>query len=77
MKKAWTVLIISSLTDFVINAGTGLGTAMVATGKAEIPSNAVLLLCLMGGLVQAARTIQQALKSTPETSAALSGEKIP
>lgn len=48
--------------------------AMVATGAATIPSRAVLLLSLLGGLVSMSRTIQQALKSTPETSAALKGD---
>lgn len=46
---------------------------MVAMGTTEIPGKAVLLLALIGGTTAAARTVQQALKATPETSAALTG----
>lgn len=74
MKVAWVVLIISAMTDFVINAGTALSSAMVATGMAEIPNRAVIMLAIVGGCIQAARTIQQALKATPETTKALKGE---
>lgn len=74
MKTAWTVLIISALTDMIINIGTSLAAAMVATGSATMPSDAVILLSVIGGLVAAARTIQQALKATPETQAALRGD---
>lgn len=73
MKVAWAILIISALTDFIINAGGALVAAMVATGSAVMPSNAVLLLALISGVVSASRTIQQALKASPETSAALKG----
>lgn len=73
MKTAWTVLIISAFTDFIITAGTALMTAMVSMGTTEMPSSPVILITVVGGVVQAARTIQQALKSTPETSAALKG----
>lgn len=75
MKTAWVVLLISALTDCVINFGTALGSAMVATGSTQLPNKAVLLLCSLGGVVAAARTVQQALKSTPETSAALKGDQ--
>lgn len=75
MKIAWLVLIISAFTDLVITGGTALGTAMVATGTAQIPSTPVILLAFLGGLVSAARTVQQALKATPETQAALRGEE--
>lgn len=74
MKIAWTVLLISSMTDFVITLGTGLTTAMLATGAAAMPTKAVWLVCVLAGSVQAARTIQQALKATPETAAALKGD---
>jgi hypothetical protein len=62
------------LTDFVINAGTSLMAAMVATGSAALPSKAVMILAVIGGSVQMSRTVQQALKSTPQTIAALKGE---
>lgn len=74
MKSAWIILIISAFTDFIINAGTSLMAAMVATGSASIPSRAVLLLAILGGVVSMSRTIQQALKATPETAAALKGD---
>lgn len=73
MKIAWLILIISAFTDFVITAATALASAMVATGSAEFPNSAVVLLAVLGGLVSGARTIQQALKVTPEQSAALRG----
>lgn len=75
MKIAWVVLLISALTDFIINAGTALGSAMVATGSAAFPSQAVVLLAFLGGLVAASRTIQQALRSTPETASVLKGDQ--
>ena len=74
MKVAWLILIISAATDFIITASTALTSAMVAMGTAEMPSRAVLLLAFLGGLVSASRTIQQALKATPETAAALKGQ---
>lgn len=73
MKVAWLVLIISAFTDFIITAGTALTTAMVAAGSAQLPTPAIILLAIIGGLVSGARTIQQALKATPEQSAALRG----
>jgi len=74
VKIAWLVLVISAMTDFVITAATALTSAMVAMGNAEMPSRAVILLALLGGLVAFSRTVQQALKATPETSAALKGD---
>jgi len=74
VKIAWIVLLISALTDFVINTGTALSAAMMATGTAAIPNQDVILLAIVGGCIQAARTIQQALKTTPDTVRALKGE---
>lgn len=73
MKIAWTVLCISAITDFLITAATAITSAMVAMGDAQLPGQAVLVLAFLGGLVSAARTIQGALKTTPETTAALKG----
>ena len=73
MKTAWAVLIISALTDFVISTGTALSAAMVATGEARLPADAVIVLSLVGGVVAAARTIQQALKATPQSVNELKG----
>lgn len=74
MKTAWTILLISAFTDFVITVGTALTSAMVATGSPQMPSDAVLALAFIGGATAAARTIQQALKATAETAAALTGK---
>ncbi len=63
MKAAWIILLISAVTDFVINTGSSLMAAMVATGSAVMPMKAVVVLAVVGGLVQMSRTIQQALKS--------------
>jgi hypothetical protein len=73
VKIAWLILSISAFTDFVITAATALTTAMVATGSAQLPNSAIVILAVLGGLVSGARTIQQALKATPEQSAALRG----
>lgn len=73
---AWTVLIISAVTDFIITTATALGTAMMATGAAAIPNDAVIVVALLGGLASGARTIQQKLnstQSTPEATRALKG----
>ena len=74
MRTEWAILIISALTDLIISTGTALSAAMVATGEARLPNDAVIILSLVGGLVAAARTIQQALKATPETIAKLKGK---
>jgi hypothetical protein len=73
MKVAWLVLLISAFTDFVITAGSGLTAAMVAKGEPAMPSEAVWLITAVAGIVSAARTIQQALKATPETIQSLKG----
>lgn len=73
MKTAWSVLLVSALTDFLILTGTSLSAAMVATGTAAMPNKAVVMLSLIGGVMAFSRTIQQALKTTPETHAALTG----
>jgi len=73
MKIAWLVLIISALTDFIITAATAVTSAMVGSGSTDFPNKAVLLLAVLGGLVSGARTIQQALKTTPEQTEALKG----
>jgi hypothetical protein len=77
MKIAWLILFISAGTDFVIAAGGCLTTAIVAHGGAEMPSMAVIILCLSTGLVSGARTVGQALKSSDETSTALRGDAVP
>lgn len=76
MKLAWIVLLISAFTDFIITVATGLTAAMVESASGQLPTYPTLLLAVLGGLVAAARTIQQALKATPTISAALKGELV-
>lgn len=73
MNIAWTIVLISALTDFIITAGTALTTAMVAAGDAELPSMAVLIVSGLGGLIAFARTVQQALKAGSEVKAIVTG----
>jgi hypothetical protein len=61
-KMAWVVLGISAITDGVITGGTALMSAMVAGGNTGMPTKAVIVLACVGAMVQAARTVQQALK---------------
>lgn len=74
MKTSWAILIISALTDCLIVVVNGLTSAMMATGVAAIPNRAVIMVNVLLGLAALARTIQQALKATPDTSAALRGQ---
>lgn len=74
MRFAWYVLLVSAATDFIINAGTGIVSAMMATGSAAMPNKAVWILCFITGLISASRTIQQALHVTPEIAASLKGD---
>jgi len=77
MKTAWTILLITALTDFIINAGTALTAAMMAADKAQIPNWPVLIIALIGGMVAAARRVQQALKASVETTALLTNTPAP
>lgn len=63
MKTAWVILIVSALTDAIVTFATALNAAMMASGVAELPSDAVLMLTGVGSLVAFARTIQQGLKA--------------
>ena len=74
MKFAWIVLIISGLTDALIVIVNGLTSAMVSTSAVAMPSRPVILINILFGVAALARTVQQALKATPETSAALKGD---
>lgn len=75
MKIAWAILLISAGTDFIITAATAVTAAMVESASGQLPGYPTLLLGVLGGLVAAARTVQQALKATPDTTAALKGEQ--
>lgn len=74
MRYAWIILLISALTDFGINAIPVIMAAMMATGSATVPSKAIIILAVLTGSLAGLRTIQQALKATPETAAALKGD---
>lgn len=76
MKSAWLVLIITAVTDFGNTAATGLIAAMMATGTAELPTRAAIIVICLGGVVAAGRTIQQALKATPANTAELKGQAV-
>jgi len=69
VKIAWLILLVSALTDFAITAGGSITSAMLATGSAEIPSKGVILIALVAGIMSAARTIQQALKTNIDPGA--------
>jgi len=77
MKTAWIILLVSALTDFFITAATGVATGMAMGAKVGFPTPPVLVLAIIGGGIQAARTIQQALKSTPGFVAELKGQDAP
>lgn len=62
--KPWFIVLVSSLTDFMVAATTGLTTAMTASGSGDMPSKGTLLLCGLGGLLAAARSVQNSLKTT-------------
>ncbi len=73
IKIAWFNLLVSAFTDFGITVATSLVTVMVAMGDAQLPSKAAIVVALLGAFASALRTVQQALKSTPEVTAALKG----
>lgn len=70
-------MIISAFTDAIITAGTSLTAAMMASGAAQMPNDAALVLVLVGSLVTFSRTIQQGIKATPQNTAELKGEEFP
>ncbi len=71
----WTILAVSALTDGVITGGTAIMTAMVGAGSTAMPGKAVILLAVIGGVVAAARTVQQALKASMGAPIAQGGGK--
>ena len=68
MKIAWTILLISALTDFVIAAGGAYTSAIVAFPMQKFDAEQIILFSVLG-LIAASRTIQQGLKTTPEGAA--------
>ncbi len=73
MKSEWFILIMSALTDAAISAASAIIAVMTATGSPQMPSAESLVIIGLGALVAMGRTIQQALKSTAATTAALRG----
>lgn len=69
MKIEWYKLLVSAFTDFVIVSGT----AYIALPSDVMLGNRQIMVMLIGGFVAASRTIQQALKNTPESTAILRG----
>ena len=61
MKLAWTILLISALTDGMIAYGNAILAASTQNGGP--PSRAALLVASVGAVLALARTIQQALKA--------------
>jgi hypothetical protein len=55
----WARLAISAVSDFVITAGTAYTT--VATTGTALPTTTQIVVCVVGGLVQASRGIQKSL----------------
>jgi len=68
MKIAWTILLVSALTDFMIAGGGAYTSAIVAFPDQKFNKEQVILFLVLG-LIAASRTIQQGLKTTPEGSA--------
>lgn len=64
-KTCWIVLIISALTDAIINGAGALTAAMVSGEMVQMPSKAVWLIAGSTASVAFARTIQQALRKEP------------
>ena len=77
MKVEWAILLITALTDFMLTFLTGLGTAMATSHTVGLPDASTILVAAIGGGVVAFRTVQQALKANPVTTAALKGQDAP
>lgn len=75
MKIEWTILLISALTDFILAFAGGM-TAGNAASATTYPTGPTLFYSTLFALGVGMRTIQQALKATPATSAALKGEAV-
>lgn len=71
MKIAWAILIITAFTDFIIGFAGALTTATAATHVAELPNKGAMFFAAMFGLVAAARTIQQGLKTVVANTAVM------
>lgn len=68
MKIAWTILLVSALTDFMIAGGGAYTSAIVAFPDQKFNKEQVILFIVLG-IMAASRTVQQGLKTTPEGAA--------
>jgi hypothetical protein len=60
----WLSIAISAVSDFIITAGTGYLTVATASG-ATLPTTAQVVVCVVGGVVQAFRGVQKTLTPAP------------
>lgn len=73
-KSAWTVLLISAVTDAILSGYASLMAAISIDGTSI---NKITIIAIVAGMVAAfARTVQQALKATPADAASLKGEEV-
>jgi hypothetical protein len=63
--QPWVTLIVEPFIDFVITAGSAY--TAITTG-ANIPSWPAISVCLVGGLIAAARCAQKLLTPTPKAT---------
>jgi hypothetical protein len=68
MKIAWIIVLVSAFTDFIIAGGGAYTSAVVAFPAQKFNGEQVALFLILG-LIAAARTVQAALKATPEGAA--------
>lgn len=61
MRIAWTILLISALTDGLVAAGGAIAAA--STETSWVPGKGAMVVAILTGVVAGARTIQQALKT--------------
>jgi hypothetical protein len=62
----WISIAISALSDFVITAGTGYLTIASAGTGTVLPATAQIVVCGIGGVVQAFRGVQKTLAPPPQ-----------
>lgn len=65
-KTWWTIIAISAGTDGLIAFVAAYQAAMTEASTGELPALKTVVVCVAGGLLIFARTIQQALKTVVE-----------
>ncbi len=68
---AWLLILISSITDFVIVSGSTVLGAMLATGNTGIPPKSVWILAGLSGLIAAAKEVRSLLHLSPVEAGAI------